>query len=84
MRFDKVMLVAFAVVAFSLWMASRRFRWAERTYERTRSDSFAWFWLDTFHVAKTRQNCVRLLRGTWTAAVFMIALGTIVVLIWGR
>jgi hypothetical protein len=84
MRLDKLVMLIFAITAFALWVASRRFSWAERTYERTGTYSFAWFWLDTFHVEKTREHCIRFLRGVWTVALFLIALGTVVVLIWGQ
>ncbi|TMC90678.1 MAG: hypothetical protein E6J11_21160 [Chloroflexi bacterium] len=84
MRVDKILLVIFALTWFFLCIDSRRSGWDEHAYEQFKNSCKIWFWLDTFHVARTRQNCLRFIRATWAALLVAVSASTIAVLIWGR
>ena len=81
---EKIPLVIFALVVFTLWILSRVFRWDELTYEQFKDSSIMWFWLDFFGIAKTRQNCLRFMRALWIVTLIVVSVGTIAALRSGR
>jgi hypothetical protein len=74
---DKLVLVAFALLWFALFFLSRIFRWDEITYEQFKHSRTMWFWLDTFGVPKTRENCLRFMLAAWIGGLLLVLLCTI-------
>ena len=84
MRIDKALLLIWQLTLIVLWLVALKRHWAERVYDRGRHPSLMWFWLDTFHIPRTRQNCVRLLKYGWTSVIALSVPATLLILFWGR
>jgi hypothetical protein len=84
MEAEKLYVVLFWAVAMGLWSMSLVGNWAERTYERGREHAYMWFWLRVFGVPQTKENCVRLLKGTSLVGMALLTVMTGVVVLLGR
>jgi hypothetical protein len=84
MRTDHLYLVLFWAAAMGLWSMSVWGNWAERTYEKGRDQAYMWFWLRVFGIPRTRENCVRFVKGTSLAGMALLTLMTAVVFLLGK
>jgi hypothetical protein len=84
MRADKVCLVLFWAGAMGLWSMSVWRGGAEKTYEKHPEDAFPWYWLRVFGIPRTRQNCVRFLKGASLFGMALLTIMTGAVLLWGK
>jgi len=54
----------FSLVAIIAWAMNIWGGWAEKTYERTKDSTTAWYWLRRFRIPTTRDNCIRFMKIT--------------------
>ena len=84
MREDKLYLLLFWAGAMGLWSMSVWGGWAEKTYENHPEDGFRWYWLRVFGIPRTRQNCVRFLKGASFFGMALLTIMTGAFLLWGK
>lgn len=78
---EKVFSVVFGIAWIAAFMV---LVWrAEHIYEQSKDSPSRWFWLDRFKVPKTKENCVRFLRGCFYGGILLVAVGALLVLIIG-
>jgi len=56
------LLGLFSVAATILWAMNIWGGWAEKMYERTKCSKSSYFWLNTFSIPSTHENCVLFLK----------------------
>ena len=76
MEAEKVYVVLFWAAAMGLWSMSLLGNWAERTYEKGRHHAYTWLWLRVLGVPQTKENWVRLLKGTSLVGMALLTLMT--------
>ena len=64
-----VSLVAIFAWAMNIWGG-----WAEKTYERAKNSTVAWYWLRKFNIETTPENCIRFLKITSAGGLAIILL----------
>jgi hypothetical protein len=84
MTTDKVILVVWDLLIIGCWIWALKQRLLERMYEQCRNSQFNWFWLDVFHVERTRENWIRFMRRCYTGFVILSLTGPFVVLVWAH
>jgi hypothetical protein len=80
MSTEKVIVLLYDLALIALWIAANKLNWFRRIYEKKRASAYTWFWLDTFHVAKTPQNCIRFMQVSFAAVIVLVMLGTLLLL----
>ena len=73
----QLFVVVLSLFWFALFILSRVFRWDEITYEQFKDSRIMWYWLDTFGVPRTRENCLRFLLVVWIGGVLLASVFTI-------
>ena len=79
----KVILLIFYAGCIFAWSMSLWGCWAERVYEKNRESKFAWFWLSMFGAEKTRENCIRFLKGVSWAGIVLSTFVVLAILLFG-
>jgi hypothetical protein len=69
-----MILIVLWIVLTALWAMTVWGGWAERVYESSKDTRWTWFWLRTFKVPTTKENCLRFDK---CVSLLGIALGTL-------
>ena len=75
-----IFLICLWVICVSLWSMSIWGGWAEKYWESNRTSNYSWFWLDTFHIEKTKENCVKFLKSVSWAGIIILTLSSLLIL----
>jgi hypothetical protein len=81
---DKIALLAVWAVAMGIWSMNVWGGWAEQFYERQQHRSTPWYWLRTFGVPTSRENCIRFIKGVSLAGMVLSTLGMAIGLGFGK
>jgi hypothetical protein len=81
MQIEKILLIVFWLITAGLFSMVIWGRWAEIAYEKLKEQYWPWYWLHLFNIPATRENCIRFMKRTSILGLFLVTLGTLIVLL---